>query len=467
MSGREVDVEGLFGRDADSRLLERRRREELGLAAHPASPSSTAVHFGAESMAADDSGAPPRPAALRLALEGRPERDLIPGAVVTVVVAVHDDGEVAVPNATLRIVLPPEAEFVAGSAARDGAELDAEALLGEGLAIGAVPPGEAVRIRIALRVLPGTAPLDVAAHASAAGTPTVAAPALRLRRKTGHTAYAQPRPFYELEAGEDDAAIAAMPAEPAPAARVIDTVLDAPAAPPVLAIAAVPEPPAAPEPPAVPPPPAVAPLAVLSRAIDADEVRALERVFGGAVPHGLAALVLLSSIAAVDGPLGAALKLDQFARSVASALPRALVAARMGRPTPPVVSLEALAAIVPDGDDPAAGAAPAGIALVARFDARELVGLRTVLARTLNDPFLRGAQVLLAVTPRALDNAGPSAAAGVRDALASYRTAGGAWLMRVTVRRAVDRRFDPLVAEDPVLHAAGRALVVALHEAIL
>ncbi len=459
MSGRDVDVDALFGRDADSRLLDRRRREELGLAAHPASPSSTIVHFGAETIVDGDPSATPRPAALRLALDVRPEGDLIPGAIVTIVVAMHDDGELAVPNAMLRIAIPPEAELVAGSAARDGAAVDAEKLLGEGLAIGAVPPGEAVRVRVALRVLPGTAPLDVAVHASAPGTPTVAAPALRLRRKTGHTAYQQPRPFYEMEAGEDDADLAAAPAEPAPVARVIDTVLDAPAAPPVLAISPAPPPP-------LPTPPPLPPLAVLWRAIDADEVRALERVFGGVVPHGLAALVLLSSIAAVDGPLGAALKLDRFARSVAAALPRALVAARMGRPTPPVVSPEALAAIVPDGDDPAATVSPAGVALVARFDARELVGLRAVLSRTLSDPFLRGAQVLLAVAPRALDNAGATAAAGVRDALASYRAAGGAWLMRVTVRRAVDRRFDPLIADDPILHAAGRALVTALHEAI-
>jgi hypothetical protein len=38
--------------------------------------------------------------------------------------------------------------------------------------------------------------------------------------------------------------------------------------------------------------------------------------------------------------------------------------------------------------------------------------------------------------------------------------------MRVTVRRTVDRRFDPLTAEDAGLHAAGRAVVDALREAI-
>jgi hypothetical protein len=54
----------------------------------------------------------------------------------------------------------------------------------------------------------------------------------------------------------------------------------------------------------------------------------------------------------------------------------------------------------------------------------------------------------------------------VRDALAAYRAASGGWLMRVTVRRAVDKRYDPLTAADPMLHEAGRALVTALREAV-
>ncbi|MBV9409843.1 MAG: hypothetical protein JO164_13530, partial [Candidatus Eremiobacteraeota bacterium] len=99
-------------------------------------------------------------------------------------------------------------------------------------------------------------------------------------------------------------------------------------------------------------------------------------------------------------------------------------------------------------------------------DARDLDALRAVLARNLADPFLRGVQVLLAVAPRAIDGATEDAADAVRDALAAYRVAAGAWLMRVTVRRAVDRRYDPLTADDAALHAAGRDLVAALREAV-
>ncbi len=54
----------------------------------------------------------------------------------------------------------------------------------------------------------------------------------------------------------------------------------------------------------------------------------------------------------------------------------------------------------------------------------------------------------------------------MRDALAAYRLAAGAWLMRVTVRRAVDRRYDPLTADDATLHEAGRALVATLRHAV-
>jgi hypothetical protein len=156
----------------------------------------------------------------------------------------------------------------------------------------------------------------------------------------------------------------------------------------------------------------------------------------------------------------------EFARSVAAALPRALVAARMNRPTPAVVTPEALAAIRSDGEAASEDVDYEGALLVARFDERELDALRGLLARDLEDAFLRGVQVLLAVAPRALEGVEPDAAEHARDALAAYRLAAGAWLMRVTVRRAVDRRYDPLTADDPTLHEAGRTLVATLRAAV-
>ena len=96
------------------------------------------------------------------------------------------------------------------------------------------------------------------------------------------------------------------------------------------------------------------------------------------------------------------------------------------------------------------------------LDERELGALRTVLERDLDDVFLRGLQVLLAIAPRALEGVGLRSRASAVDAMAAYRGAAGAWLMRVTVRRAVDRRYDPLTAADASLHEAGRKLVAAL-----
>lgn len=470
MNAREIDVDDLFERDADTQLLERRRREELGLPPAAASASNTPARFGPESMVGD--GVPlaePRGAMLRVSLEARPNRELIPGAVVTFVVEVADDGDTDADDVRLRIALPPETEPLAGSFTRDDVAVDGETLLGEGLRIGTVPAADWIRLRFAVRVLPGTGPLDVLAHAQAPGVPVIAAPALRLTRRSGHAAYAPPRPFFELEAGETDDELATVAAAPPEPQRAVDTVLDEPAAPQILPA----EPPA---PQSTPPEPVAAAepvpeaVQVLARVVDADEVRALERVFAGAVPHGLAALALLSSIAAADGPLGSALGVAEFARAISAALPRALVAARMGRPTPQVVTAAALATIRAAAPAPAdaADGAPAvgGPLLVARLDARELDALRALLARELADPFLRGVQVLLAVVPRELDGVDEGAAAAARDALAAYRVAAGAWLMRVTVRRAVDRAFDPLVADDTALHETGRALVAALRDAI-
>jgi hypothetical protein len=464
MNGRETDVDALFERDADARLLERRRREELGLPAPTQPRSPGAGSFGAESLTADEERAP-RPPTLRVGLEARPDRELIPGALVTVVVSVHDDGDGEVPDATVRLSVPPDAEPVAGAFARDDVPIDGEALLGTGLRLGAIPAQGVVRLRLALRVLPGTEPIDLTVTANAAGVPAVAPPTLRLRRRAGHAAYEPPRPFYELEEGEH---VEHEEARPAPA--VIDTrsideavpeaVPILPPAPdePILALAG-PEPELALRPPPEPAGP------VLFRRVEADEVRALERVYTGALPHGLAALALLSSIAAVDGPTGEALGLSAFARAIAAALPRALVAARMGRPTPPVVTAEALTALRPTAQaipDPGGRSEPA---LLVALDPHALDGLRGVLDRQLADPFLRGVQVLLAVAPRRIDGIARAGDA-FEDAVAAFRVAAGSWLMRVTVRRTVDRRFDPLTAEDAALHAAGRTVVDALREAI-
>ena len=562
MSDREIDVDGLFDRDADTQLLERRRRQELGLSGDVAPVSGAAVRFGPESILRDEAPPARRPAMLRVSLDARPNRELIPGAVVTVVAAVHDDGEADAPDALLRIAIPAECEVVAGSGARDDVALDENALLGEGVRLGTIAAGDAVRVRFAVRVLPGTGALHVIAHANAPGVPTIAAPALRLTRRAGHAAFDAPRPFFELEADEAYERIAVTPAAAAPVApppRAFDAIVDEPAAPeiaapeiaapepvvpeaivaeriipePVVAEPVAPEPvlpepvlpepvlpePIAPEPverepviaheviaPAVivvkrgkrkppadtkpveieppraepkprkprkrpvpraePPAPAREEPYVFARGLEPAGVRALERIFAGAVPHGLAALAVLTSIAAVDTPLGEALGVREFARNVAAALPRALVAARLNQAVPAVVTRESLEAIRASADAPSEPFAQDGPQLVTRLDERELGALRTVLARDLDDVFLRGVQVLLAVAPRALDGVEPGAAANAHDALAAYRVAAGGWLMRVTVRRAVDRRYDPLVAADASLHDAGRTLVAALRGAL-
>ncbi len=564
MSDREIDVDGLFDRNADTQLLERRRRQELGLAGDIAPVSAAAVRFGPESILRDEAPPARRPAMLRVSLDARPNRELIPGAVVTVVATVHDDGEADAPDALLRIAIPAECEVVPGSGARDDAALDENALLGEGVRLGTVAAGGSVRARFAVRVLPGTGALHVIAHANAPGVPTIAAPALRLTRRAGHTAFDAPRPFFELEANEayERAPVARTPAVVAPAAaapRAFDAIVDEPAAPEIIApqIAApeiaVPEPvvpppsvvparivrealaqepavsqrlapepvtpePVAPEPVALEPviaheviapavivvkrgkrkppgeakpvevqPPRAEPKPrkprkrpvpraepapareepyVFARALEPAGVRALERIFAGAVPHGLAALAVLTSIAGVDTPLGEALGVRDFARNVTAVLPRALVAARLDQPVPAVVTRESLEAIRASADAPSEPFAHDGPLLVTRLDERELGALRTVLARDLDDVFLRGVQVLLAVVPRTLDGVEPRAAATARDALAAYRVAAGGWLMRVTVRRAVDRRYDPLVAADLSLHDAGRTLVAALRGAL-
>src|SRR6202163_4318573 len=206
MSACDIDVDGLFDRNADTRLLDRRRHEELGLPPlAAAASSSTPARFGPESMLGGVPIAAPRGPMLRVALEARPDRELIPGAIVTVVAEVADEGDTDADDVRLRVGIPPECEAVDGSFARDGIELDGEALLGEGLRLGTIPAAGSIRLRFVMRVLPGTESLDVAAHAEAPGVPTIAAPSLRLTRRSHHAAFDTPLPFFELETGEDEA----------------------------------------------------------------------------------------------------------------------------------------------------------------------------------------------------------------------------------------------------------------------
>jgi len=490
MSERPVDLDELFDRDADSRLLDRRRRDELGLAPRPTTSSSTPARFGAETIV-EELASYHRPALLRVTLIARPEDALIPGTTVTVVAEIHVEGDAPVVGALARLIVSAEAEPVPGSFARDDTPVEGELLLGEGVQLPPIPAGGSIRLRCTLRVLPGTAPLTIDVFAGAAGVPTIAPPALRLARRAGHAAYATARPFFELEAGEVDEALGS-PAPAVGATRLIDAVVDEPALPPsVAAPKALTAPPLVPAPPPAPAPatpvpiaPAPVPIAVepvpiavppaaparsehvLRRLVEPDEARALDRIFSGAMPHGLANLTLLCSIAACDGTAGEALGLGAFTRAVAAALPRAMVAARMGRPVPAVVDPAALALIRPAAEaEP--DLAPIGSPLLTlRLDQRELDALRAMLARTLDDPFLRGAQVLLGIIPRAVDGIVPADATPVREALDRYRGAAAGWLVRATVRRKVDRRFDPLTADDAPLFAAGHALVRALHEAL-
>ncbi|HYZ14992.1 MAG TPA: hypothetical protein VE591_01275 [Candidatus Acidoferrum sp.] len=452
----ERDIDALFERDADSRLVERRRAKELGLAPHPPTATASVTRFGAESIRADEIKVSRRPAALRVTLEGRPDRELIPGTLVTLVVTVANDGDVNAREAVLRIALPPEAEPVDGSFSRDDISIDHAALTGEGLRLGTIPPAIETRLRFAVHVLSGTEPLDIGAHVSADGVPAVGVPALRLRRREGHAAFAQPKPFFELEEGEQHEDL---PAEVGEAAEQrVDAVIDEIASPEIVAPLPQPEPEPAPR--------ERPPRVFLTRPIGAADVRSFDRVFAGGVPHGLAAFALLTGIACTSGSASEALGLEAFRAAVAATLPRALVAARMRKPTPAIVTYEALDAIRPNGNVTPSNAAPDGTTLVAAFDGPDVEGLYAVLRRDLEDPFLRGTQVLLAILPREIEGVGADDARAVVEALSAFRVTAGAWLMRVTVRRAVDRRYDPLTADDAALRDAGTALIAALREVL-
>jgi hypothetical protein len=188
-----------------------------------------------------------------------PSAGLIPGAIVTIAIAVVNDGVESARAVRVAMSLPEGARYVGGSFKRDGradADTEAEALLGDGLELGVLAAGQRVSLIVVLGVEPGLAPLHVAANVTAAGGAVVAARTLRLTRSAAPSAFAQAlpvaadeRPFYELDAEEElvyeaaDAALgSAAPAVPPP---VVPPPVVRPAPPPIAEdVPAKPEPPA-------------------------------------------------------------------------------------------------------------------------------------------------------------------------------------------------------------------------------
>ena len=432
--------------------------------------------------------APSTGAILHLALAAGPERGLIPGALVSITVALTNDGGIGAEDIRLSIPMPAASRYRAGTLQRDGRPLDdegAEELFGEGLSIGTLAPGERCTISYRIEVGAGVTPLLLLPHARSRNAAVIGARPLRLARGTGSTAFAaavgqeladtaapppalpEELPIYELDEEEqieyEATAAALSSAAPPPVAKPAEPTLpqaSAPAPPPPEVPASTPS-----LRPAAEPAPAPAPVTQptpnpsLHRRLDRPSVAFFERSFAAGrgatlVTHALFA----SALACVDGeasPLLAHLERQ------AALLHRITLHAKLGR-------AEKLTAYASESFTPTIAVdlpppLPAKDEIVLTLDVTGEVRERVAAAIGGDRPwdFHRARRLELALMADAIVTASPNdrETSLDREALAEYRSLWQGALQRLFVRARLEPSISVVQSSDATLDLAARRLV--------
>ena len=426
--------------------------------------------------------APSTGAILHLALAASPERGLIPGALVSITVALTNDGGIGAEDIRLSIPMPAASRYRAGTLQRDGRPLDdegAEELFGEGLSIGTLAPGERCTISYRIEVGAGVTPLLLLPHARSQNAAVIGARPLRLARGSSGTAFtaavqseladtnALPTervgelPIYELDEEEQleyEATAAALSSAAPPVARPAEREPPEASAPTPSAPEPTPAPPPTPVP--LPTPARALPSAPsLHRRLDRPSVAFFERSFAAGrgatlVTHALFA----SSLACVDGessPL-----LAHFDRQ-AALLHRITLHAKLGR-------AEKLAAYAGESFEPTISVdlpppTPAKDEVVLTLEVTEEVRERVAAAIGGDRPwdFHRARRIELALMADAIVSASPNERESSldREALAEYRSLWQAALQRLFVRARLEPSIAVVQSSDATLDTAARRLI--------
>ncbi len=459
---------------------------------------------------------------LRVAIVAAPKGGVIPGALVSVVIDVFNDGTAPAPESKLVLSLPIETEFRAGTLRVDGREVQApERLFGDGLPVARLPGATSSKIVFQIQVRPGLNPLYLQPRLHTNGVPVVGTPGISVKRKAAPgTRTAEPeRPFYELTDDE----VAAVETESA--APIIPPVLPAAVAPvvpppvPPATEAAAPAPPAAPAAPAPPPAPkrarratapatpvaveaepkagaapakaaAPAPDAVAAepppqpkppravpaaeprmsrfRTLSANDIARLERLFGSDEPGITAHFVLIATIACNEPENGTdASGYAEALRADNESLGRALVQARLGKPVDYRIEQTALDGLyLPWEPTKPPTSTPRRSPRRLRRDLSETEcrAIAGLVQPSKRDPQLRLRIALLALAGATIEGVSRAIADECVTALTSYRSAVLAWLIPLCVASMTSAA--PIPAGTPAnVDLAGRRVVAALRTA--
>jgi hypothetical protein len=224
-------IDERFARSADMRLLEL-QREALGLPPRVIESRTSIDLDPPGSEAEDDIPYTPSGTVLVATLDAQPRAALIPGALVTICLAVVNDGALPARDVRFMLPLPPETAYRPGTFSIDGAsaaDADAIRLFEAGAVIGGVAAGARRTLGLKLIVEAGASDITLTPQLSAAAGAVLGLRALRLTRAPARAEAVAARPFYEFDESELAAEpLATLPPKPA------FTILQPPELPPVL-----------------------------------------------------------------------------------------------------------------------------------------------------------------------------------------------------------------------------------------
>ena len=445
-------------------------------------------------------------AAITMMTSASPVKGLIPGALVTLSIALHNEGTARVAELAVVAPIPGSAMLRAGTLTVDQAargEHEAEALTGAGLRLRGLDPGQRATIAFKIEVRAGTEPLVFAPSVRAPGASIVAGrPTLVLERAHGPAgAFGRAvsaslnapeggaeRPFYELDDEEAltyEAAGAAMaaPEKPVlrPEFRIPEMTVPAPEPAPA-------QPPAAPAAPAKrrakakarktrtepAKPPQPAPLGegvAMAGSIDRSTLALVGRLIGGK-GLGLLPHYVFANALACRTPAAGALDLAGYFSAENARLQRALVQRRLNRPLDPaefgadIPSISALrgsARAVLAGEIPLPARA---LSLYTILTGADLDFLERTAGPLDATSFLRARQYCIGLLPHAVAS-GPGAPAesaqhAAATALHDYAAVLKGHVSRLFVRIKLAPQTSLLGDDDAEADAAARRLVGAL-----
>lgn len=255
-----------FDESADMRLLEHQRKA-LGIEA-PSKRAWSAPHTDLNDglLTEESTPSPPlRGARIAAALSALPGINVIAGTVVTLSLAIQNEGTEPGRSIIATVPLPSESRLRPGTLVIDGRSADSGsdgALVGNGLPLGDMQAGQRITLIWKIDVLPGTKSLVIVPHVQAQGAAVLGSMPLRITRATMPSYGAVPskykpreevpeRPFYELDEDEVLSLDTEIPPLPKPVRAEPILVM------PDLVVEAPPELAAPSEPPALPAPKSV------------------------------------------------------------------------------------------------------------------------------------------------------------------------------------------------------------------